>query len=67
MQHPVERPATLRPSVIEVGGEPLGVVVPAEGGFRFIAVKLPVFVIDGQVFSSIEDAHAAASDALAAA
>lgn len=67
MQHPVERPPAQRPIVIEVGGEPLGVVVPAEGGFRFMAVKLPVFAIDGQVFGSIEEARAAACQVSTAA
>ncbi len=63
MQHSVERPATQRPTVIEVGGEPVGVVVPVTGGYRFLAVKLPVFSIDGQVFASIEAARNAALDA----
>lgn len=53
-----------RPTVIEVGGEPLGVVVPAEGGYRFLAVKLPAFAVDGQHFPSIETAHIAVSQAV---
>ena len=60
MQHSVERPAAARPIVIEVAGEPLGVVLPSRGKFRFVAVKLPVFPIDGQEFESVEAAHAAA-------
>lgn len=55
---------TLRPTVIEVGGEPQGVVVPAEGGFRFLAVKLPAFVVDGQHFATVEIAHRAVRDAV---
>lgn len=53
-----------RPTVIEVGGEPLGVVVPAEGGYRFLAVKLPAFAVDGRHFPSIEHAHIAVSEAV---
>ncbi|KQT44219.1 hypothetical protein ASG47_16810 [Devosia sp. Leaf420] len=55
---------TLRPTVIEVAGEPQGVVVPAEGGYRFLAVKLPAFVVDGQHFASIEIAHQVVRDAV---
>jgi hypothetical protein len=55
---------TLRPTVIEVAGEPQGVVVPTEGGFRFHAVKLPAFVVDGQHFASVEIAHRAVSEAV---
>lgn len=55
---------TLRPTVIEVAGEPQGVVVPTDGGFRFLAVKLPAFVVDGQHFATIEVAHAAVRDAV---
>lgn len=64
MQHtPSGRPQDQRPIVIEVEGEPLGVVVPAAEGFRFLAVKLPVFGIDGQTFETIEAATAAATSA----
>lgn len=64
MQHtPTGRPNDQRPIVIEVEGEPLGVVIPADEGFRFLAVKLPVFAIDGQTFETIEAATAAATDA----
>jgi hypothetical protein len=64
MQHSVERPSAQRPILIEVKGEPLGVVVPAGGRFRFVAVKLPVFAIDGREFASIEEAQAAARAAV---
>ena len=64
MQHtPSDRPQVQRPIVIEVEGEPLGVVIPASGAFRFLAVKLPVFAIDGQTFETIEAATAAATNA----
>ncbi len=58
---------THKPIVIEVGGEPLGVVVPAEGGYRFLAVKLPAFAVDGQHFPSVETAHIAVSEAVKSA
>jgi uncharacterized protein (DUF934 family) len=62
MQHtPPGRPQDQRPIVIEVEGEPLGVAVPLAEGFRFLAVKLPVFAIDGRTYSSIEAATAAAT------
>ncbi|WEK03842.1 MAG: hypothetical protein P0Y65_16855 [Candidatus Devosia phytovorans] len=53
-----------RPIVIEVGGEPQGVVVPNSEGFRFVAVKLPAFAIDGQQFETVEKAHFAVSQAI---
>jgi hypothetical protein len=60
----LSRAKAQRPIVIEVGGEPLGVVVPNEGGFRFLAVKLPAFAIDGQQFETVERAHFAVSQAV---
>ena len=64
MQHtPSGRPQDQRPIVIEVEGEPLGVVIRAAKGFRFLAVKLPVFAIDGETFDTIEAATAAATTA----
>lgn len=53
-----------KPVVIEVGGEPLGVVVPHADGYRFLAVKLPAFAIDGQQFDTVEKAHFAVSQAV---
>jgi hypothetical protein len=63
-ENSLKRAETHRPTVIEVAGEPQGVVVPADGGYRFLAVKLPAFVVDGQHFTSIELAHAAVRDAV---
>ena len=54
-----------KPIVIEVGGEPQGVVVPKGDAFRFVAVKFPAFAIDGQTFASVEDAQVAARQAVA--
>jgi len=58
-ENSLNRAERLRPIVIEVGGEPQGVVVPSEGGYKFVAVKLPAFAMDGQHFPSIETAHLA--------
>ncbi|MEO6394287.1 MAG: hypothetical protein ABIO40_00050 [Devosia sp.] len=64
MQHQLQsRPPSARPIAIEVEGEPLGVVVPAEAGYRFLAVRLAAFGIDGQYFDSVEAARAAVADA----
>lgn len=49
-----------KPIVISVRGEPLGVVVAHGGDFRFMAVKLGVFPLEGQVFDSVQAARAAA-------
>jgi hypothetical protein len=54
----------LKPIVIEVGGEPQGVVVPADGGYKFVAVKLPAFAMDGHLFPTIETAHLAVAQAV---
>lgn len=68
MQHtPVDKPSGNKPIAIEVDGEPLGVVVPEEAGFRFLAVRFNAFGIDGQVFESVEAAEEAASLALSRA
>ena len=61
----LDRTQSDKPIVIEVAGEPLGVVVPhADGGYRFLAVKLPAFAIDGQQFETVEKAHFAVSQAI---
>jgi hypothetical protein len=50
-----------KPIAIEVDGEPLGVVVPADEGFRFLAVKLNAFAVDGRIFTTVEAARDAVS------
>jgi hypothetical protein len=60
----VNRASALRPIVIEVAGEPQGIVVPHDGGYRFVAVRLPAFAIDGQQFESVEKAHVAVTAAV---
>ncbi len=63
MQHQtIARPPAQRPIAIEVDGEPLGVVVPADEGFRFLAVKLQAFAVDGKIFTTIEQARDAVSE-----
>jgi hypothetical protein len=64
MQESFDRAKAHKPIVIEVGGEPLGVVVPHAEGYRFLAVKLPAFAIDGQQFATVEKAHFAVSEAV---
>jgi len=65
MQHqPISRPATARPITIEVDGEPLGVVLPSDEGFRFLAVRFAAFAHDGRIFESVEQARAALGEAL---
>jgi len=59
-----EGAAAVRPKVIEVSGEPLGVVVPHEDGYRFLAVRLPAFAIDGQVFATVDAARLAVTEAV---
>ncbi|ODT77943.1 MAG: hypothetical protein ABS76_25345 [Pelagibacterium sp. SCN 64-44] len=63
-ENSLNRAARLRPIVIEVGGEPQGVVVPDAAGYKFLAVKLPAFAIDGQFFPNIETAHLAVRQAV---
>ena len=58
MQHQtITRPPATRPIAIEIDGEPLGVVVPSDEGFRFLAVRYAAFALDGQIFESVEDAR----------
>jgi hypothetical protein len=67
MQHiAVEKPNTNKPVAIEVDGEPQGVVVPDTAGYRFLAVRLGAFEVDGEVFESVEAARAAVSQAIGA-
>lgn len=67
MPYPLESVAPTRPTVIEVAGEPLGIAIPNSEGFRFVAVRLPVFAIDGRQFQTLEEAHEAASAVVRAA
>lgn len=62
----INRAVRHRPTVIEVAGEPQGVVVPEANGYKFMAVKLPAFPIDGQHFPTIELAHRAVREVVEA-
>lgn len=65
MQHAhFEKPHSAKPIAVDVDGEPKGVLVALDAGFRFLAVKLDAFGVDGQVFELIEAAEAALRDAL---
>lgn len=60
----ITRPPATRPIAIEVDGEPLGVVVPSDEGYRFLAVRFAAFPLDGHVFDSVEAARTAVGAAL---
>ena len=65
MQHAhFEKPHSAKPIAVDVDGEPKGVLVALDAGFRFLAVKFDAFGVDGQVFETIEAAEAAVRDAL---
>lgn len=64
MQHTIAQQPLQKPIAIDVAGEPLGVVIPSEEGYRFLAVRLPVFSIDGLVFETVEAAREAAAGAV---
>ena len=65
MQHAhFEKPHSAKPIAVDIDGEPKGVLVAHDAGFRFLAVKLDAFGVDGQIFESIEAAEAAVRDAL---
>jgi hypothetical protein len=65
MQHAqFEKPNSAKPIAVDIDGEPKGVLVALDDGFRFLAVKLDAFGVDGQVFETIEAAEAAVRDAL---
>lgn len=66
MQHQTitRPPGQNRPVTIEVDGEPLGVVVPSDEGYRFLAVRYAAFALDGRIFHSVEDAQTVIGAAL---
>ena len=65
MQHAqFEKPHSAKPIAVDIDGEPKGVLVAHDSGFRFLAVRLDAFGVDGQVFASIEAAEAAVRSAL---
>jgi len=65
MQHAhFEKRQSAKPIAIDVDGEPKGVLVTLDHGFRFLAVKLDAFGVDGQIFDTVEAAEAAVRDAM---
>ncbi len=65
MQHAnFEKPNAAKPIAVDIDGEPKGVLVQSDDGYRFLAVRLDAFGVDGQVFASIEAAELAVRDAL---
>jgi hypothetical protein len=61
---PVPRSPSVKPVAIEIDGEPLGVVVPHDDGYRFLAVRLRAFALDGRTYESIEAARTAIGEAV---
>lgn len=58
MQHQsFSRPPAAKPVTIEIDGEPLGVVVPSDEGYRFLAVRFSAFALDGRTFGSVDEAR----------
>lgn len=55
-----------KPVLIEIRGEPRGIVTPSGGGYRFVAVRLEAFALDGQWFSGIAEARHAVGVAVRA-
>ncbi len=65
MQHAhFEKPHSAKPIAVDIDGEPKGVLIAFDGGFRFLAVKLDAFGLDGQVFESPAAAELALRGAL---
>jgi hypothetical protein len=65
MQHAhFEKPHSAKPIAVDIDGEPKGVLVASDKGFRFLAVKLDAFGVDGQIFASVEAAEAAVRESL---
>jgi hypothetical protein len=64
--HTISRPPTPKPIAIEVDGEPLGIVVPSDDGYRFLAVRFSAFALDGRTFETLEAARSAVGAAVQA-
>jgi hypothetical protein len=60
----ITRPPASKPIAIEVDGEPLGVVVPSDEGYRFLAVRFSAFALDGRIFETVEEAQATIGEAV---
>jgi hypothetical protein len=68
MQHiSIRKSQPARPIALVLDGEPKGVLIHDPQGYRFMAVKLDAFGVDGQVFESVEAATEAVRAAAQAA
>ena len=54
-----------KPTVIEVAGKAVAVAAPAGDQVRFVAVKYDVWDLDGELYSSVDEAERAAARHLA--
>ncbi|BBE72367.1 hypothetical protein [Oharaeibacter diazotrophicus] len=54
-----------RSTVVEAAGQAVGILVPEESRYRFVAVKYPVWQLDGTTFPSAELAREAAQALMA--
>jgi len=63
-QQTISQPPSTKPVTIEVDGEPLGVVIPSDEGYRFLAVRYSAFALDGQTYDSVEEARLAIGAAI---
>ena len=65
MQHAeLDSPQAGKPIAIDIDGEPKGVLVAQGDAFRFLAVKLDAFSVDGQLFDSVEEAEEAVRESV---
>lgn len=65
MQHtPIQHAQPARPLPLNIDGEPKGILIHDPRGYRFMAVKLDAFAVDGEVFDSIEAAVSAVRQAI---
>lgn len=55
-----------KPVMIEVAGKPCGIVTPLAVSYRFVAVRLEAFSLDGTVFSTVSEARSAVQRAVRA-
>jgi hypothetical protein len=53
--------ATSEPFIVEIWGEPAGIVLPEGDAFRFHATSSPFFPLDGEVFRKPGHARLAAA------
>ena len=52
----------MKKQMVEFGGQPVGIVVPEDGRFKFVAVKFHVHALDGGLYGSMEELRGAIRD-----